>query len=120
MNTIDAYQNDVLLQIPYLQEFTLQKQLSEKKQQNTIFCGRGDSLAAAILAESFSNFKVRAIDPLDLSKNSSIIKNNQIYIISISGNTVSNVKIGNISKNLLNVLEGINLLKNHLGYVIIE
>ena len=99
MKTIEALENDILLQIPYFQEFTPQKQLSEKKQHNTIFCGSGDSLAAAMLAESFSNLKVRAIDPLDLLKNPSIIKNNPVYIISISGNTISNVKVGKISQN---------------------
>ena len=99
MKTIEALENDILLQIPYLQEFTLQKQLSEKNQHGTIFCGSGDSFAAAMLAESFSNFKVRAVDPLDLLKNPTIIKNNQIFIISISGNTSSNVKVAKITKN---------------------
>ena len=99
MKTIEALENDILLQIPYLEEFIPHKIISEKKQHKTIFCGSGDSLAAAMLAESFSNFKVRAADPLDLLKNHSIIKNNQIYIISISGNTISNVKVGKISKN---------------------
>ncbi len=99
MKTIEALENDILLQIPYLQEFTMQKQLSEKKQHKTIFCGSGDSLAAAMLAESFSNFKVRAIDPLDLLKNRTILKNNHVYIISISGNTASNVKVAKITKN---------------------
>ena len=99
MKTIEALENDILLQIPYLQEFAPQKKLSEKIQDNTIFCGSGDSLAAAMLAESFSDLKVRAIDPLDLLKNPPMIKNNPVYIISISGNTVSNVKVGKISKN---------------------
>lgn len=99
MKTIEALENDILLQIPYLQEFIPQKQLLEKTQHCAIFCGSGDSLAAAMLAESFSNLKVRAIDPLDLLKNSSIIKNNSVYIISISGSTISNVKVGKISKN---------------------
>jgi len=99
MKTIEALENDILLQIPYLQEFTLQKKLSEKMQHQTIFCGSGDSLAAAMLAESFSNFKVRALDPLDLLKNLTIIKNNKVYIISISGNTVSNINVAKKAKN---------------------
>jgi len=98
MKTIEALENDILLQIPYLQEFIPQKQLPQKKQNKTIFCGSGDSLAAAMLAESFSNFKVRAVDPLDLLKNRTIIKNNHVYVISISGNTVSNVKVAKIAK----------------------
>ncbi len=99
MKTIDAFENDILLQIPYLQTIKLQKQLSEKKQLRTIFCGSGDSLAASLLAEAFSNFRVKAADPLDLLKNNSIIKNNDVYLISVSGNTISNIKVAKNSKN---------------------
>lgn len=98
MNTIEALENDILLEIPYLQKFKHQKILSEKNQRKTIFCGSGDSLAASLLAEAFSNFQVRAADPLDLLKNKSIIKNNDVYLISISGNTISNVKVAKNSK----------------------
>jgi fructoselysine-6-P-deglycase FrlB-like protein len=96
MNTIDAFENDIFLQIPYLQKIKLQKQLSKKKQLRTIFCGSGDSLAASLLAEAFSNFRVKAADPLDLLKNKSIIKNKDVYLISVSGNTISNI---NVAKN---------------------
>ena len=81
MKTIEALENDILLQIPYLQKIKLQKLLSEKNQRKTIFCGSGDSFAAALLEEAFSNFRVRAADPLDLLKNKSIIKNNDVYLI---------------------------------------
>ena len=36
--------------------------LSQEQQKNTIFTGSGDSLASAMLAESFSDFKVRVLD----------------------------------------------------------
>ncbi len=101
MNTIEALENDILLQIPYLQKIKLQKPLSEKNQRKTIFCGSGDSLAAALLVEAFSNFQVRAVDPLDLLKNKSLIKNNFLYLISISGNTISNVKVAKNTKNAI-------------------
>lgn len=99
MKTIEAFEQDILLQAPYIQKIKLQKKLSIKKQKNTIFCGSGDSLAAALLAESFSNFRIRAADPLDLLKNRSIIKKNQVYIISISGNTVSNINVAKIAQS---------------------
>jgi len=99
MKTIEAFENDILLQIPFLQNMNLQKQLSFKKQQKTIFCGTGDSLTAALLAEAFSNYHTRATDPLDLLKNPSITKNKDAYIISISGNTSSNVKAAKLFKN---------------------
>lgn len=101
MKTIEALENDIFLQIPYLQNIKLQKMLSEKNQLNTIFSGSGDSLAAALLAEAFSNFRVRAIDPLDLLKNKSLIINNHLFLISISGNTISNVKVAKNAKNAI-------------------
>jgi fructoselysine-6-P-deglycase FrlB-like protein len=100
MKTLDAFENDIFLQIPYLQKIKLQKQLSKKKQLRTIFCGSGDSLAAALLAEAFSNYQVKAVDPLDLLKNKSLIKNNDIYLISISGNTISNIKVAKNSSTI--------------------
>jgi fructoselysine-6-P-deglycase FrlB-like protein len=103
MKTIEALENDVLLQIPHLKNIKLQKTLSKKNQLNAIFCGSGDSLAAALLAEAFSNFRVRAIDPLDLLKNKSIMKNNDIYLISISGNTISNVKVAKNAKSTISI-----------------
>jgi len=99
MKTIEAFENDILLQIPFLQNMNLQNQLPFKKQQKTIFCGTGDSLVAALLGEAFSNYYARAADPLDLLKNPSIIKNKDAYIISISGNTSSNVKAAKLFKN---------------------
>ncbi|MGQ0792379.1 MAG: sugar isomerase [Nitrosopumilaceae archaeon] len=98
MKTIEALENDILLQIPYLQKIKLQKPLTKKNQRKTVFCGSGDSFAAALLAEAFSNFRVRAADPLDLLKNKAMIKNNNVYLISISGNTISNVKVAKNAK----------------------
>ena len=99
MKTIEALENDILLQIPYLQEFSSQRKISKKLLPKTIFCGSGDSLAASMLAEAFSDFQVRAIDPLDLLKNKKILKNKQLYLISISGNTSSNIKTAKLAKN---------------------
>jgi len=108
MKTIEAFENDILLQIPFLQNMNLQNQLSFKKQQKTIFCGTGDSLAAALLAEAFSNYLTRAADPLDLLKNPSTIKNKDAYIISISGNTSSNVKAAKLFKNATAITSHLN------------
>jgi DNA-binding MurR/RpiR family transcriptional regulator len=99
MKTIDAFENDIFLQIPFLQKIKLQKPLSKAKQFRTIFCGSGDSFAASLLAESFSNFRVKAFDPLDLLKNKSIIKNKDVYLISVSGNTISNIRVAKNSKS---------------------
>ncbi len=99
MKTIEAFENDVKSQSKFLKKFKKQKPLSSNKQKNTIFTGSGDSLASAMLAESFSNFRVKSMDPLDLLKNKSITKNKTVYFVSISGNTISNIKVAKVAKS---------------------
>ncbi len=98
MHTIDAFEKDVELQKKFLKIFKKQKPLSEEDQRNTVFTGSGDSLASAMLAESFSNFRVKSMDPLDLLKNKSITKNKAVYFVSISGNTISNIRVAKQAK----------------------
>ena len=98
MQTIEAYENDIKMQQEFLTNFKKQKIISQNKQKNTIFTGSGDSLASAMLAESFSNFAVKAVDPLDLLKNNFISKNKTVYFVSISGNTISNIRVAKKSK----------------------
>jgi fructoselysine-6-P-deglycase FrlB-like protein len=98
MKTIDALEQDILLQIPFLHRFKAKKPIPIQKQQKTIVCGTGDSYAAALLCEAFSDYKIRAIDPLDLVKNQKLAKNH-IYLVSISGNTTSNIKAAKIAKH---------------------
>jgi fructoselysine-6-P-deglycase FrlB-like protein len=99
MSTIAAYEKEIMMQLEYLQNFKPQQMLSNSKQKKTIFCGTGDSYASALLAEVFSQFKAKAHDPLDLLKNKSLVKNHDLYLISISGNTVSNIRLGRLTKN---------------------
>ena len=74
MKTIEAYEKDIILQTQFLQIFKPQSPISKVSQQKTIFCGSGDSFAAALLAEAFSDLRVRAADPLELIKNKQIAK----------------------------------------------
>ncbi len=98
MKTIEAYENDIRLQSKFLKNFKAQKIIPTRQQKNTIFTGSGDSLSSAMLAEAFSNFTVRSIDPLDLLKNKSLLKNKTVYFVSISGNTISNIKVAKTAK----------------------
>jgi len=93
MNTIKAFEKDIDLQSDFLKSFKNQKILSTNQQTNTVFSGSGDSLVSAMLAESFSGGIVRAIDPLDLLKNKELVKSKHVYFVSISGNTISNIKV---------------------------
>lgn len=99
MDTIGAFENDIKLQTKLLEKLKLQKPLSPQQQNKTIFCGTGDSLASAMLAESFSDFRVRALDPLDIIKNKKLVQGKSVYFVSISGNTISNIKAARLAKN---------------------
>ena len=99
MHTIDAYEKDIELQLDFLKSFRKQKPLSGNLQKNVIFSGSGDSLVSAMLAEVFSNGAVRAFDPLDLYRNKSLAKSRHVYFVSISGNTIANVKVAKIAKS---------------------
>lgn len=98
MKTLEAYEKDIQLQSDFLKKFQKQKLLSESQQKSAIFTGSGDSLASAMLAESFSDFKVKYFDPLDLLKNKKIAKNADVYFVSISGKTVSNIKVAQVAR----------------------
>lgn len=98
MKTIEAFERDIILQTLFLQTFQPQSPLSDVSQRNSIFCGSGDSFAAAMLAEAHSDLKVRAVDPLDLLKNQQITKKHNVFLISISGNTLSNIKVAKLAR----------------------
>jgi len=98
MNTIEAYEKDIELQLDFLKSFRKQRSLSYNQQKDVIFSGSGDSLVSSMLAESFSGGIVRAMDPLDLYKNKQLVKSRHAYFVSISGNTITNIKVAKIAK----------------------
>ncbi|QMU54934.1 MAG: sugar isomerase [Nitrosopumilus sp.] len=98
MNSIEAYEKDIQMQLDFLKSFRQQKTLSARRQKNIIFSGSGDSLASALLAESMSDGVVRAMDPLDLYRNKKLVKSRHVYFISISGNTIANIKVAKMAK----------------------
>lgn len=98
MNTIEAYEKDINLQLNFLKSFRKPKPLSFNHKKNIIFSGSGDSLVSSMLAESFSDGMVKAVDPLDLYKNKQLVKSASIYFVSISGNTITNIKVAKLAK----------------------
>ncbi len=101
MNTIEAFEKDIHLQLDFLKSFKKQKSLSYNQQKHTLFSGSGDSLASSMLAESFSGGMVKAMDPLDLYQNKKLVKSKHVYFVSISGNTITNIKVAKISKRAI-------------------
>ena len=98
MNSIEAYEKDIESQISFLKSFKKQKPLSPNLQKSIFFTGSGDSLVSAMLAESFSNGIVKAMDPLDLYSNKQLVKSKHVYFVSISGNTITNIRVAGIAK----------------------
>ncbi len=98
MNSIVAYEKDIELQLDFLRSFKKQKIISQNIQKNILFSGSGDSLVSSMLAESFSNGMVKAMDPLDLYRNKELVKSKHVYFVSISGNTISNIKVAMTAK----------------------
>jgi len=101
MNSIDAYEKDICLESDFLKSFQPLKPLSKNQQKNTYFSGSGDSLVSSMLAESFSNGTVKAIDPLDLYRNKALAKSKNVYFVSISGNTITNINVAKITKRAI-------------------
>ena len=98
MNSIDAFEKDISLQLEFLKLFRCITPISVQKQKNILFSGSGDSLVSSMLAESFSSGKVHAMDPLDLYKNNDLVKTKSVYFVSISGNTITNIRTAKNAK----------------------
>lgn len=99
MRTIDAFETEISMQVDVAKNFVPQEKLGSSKQGRTIFCGTGDSYASSLLAEAFSANGARAYDPLDLIKNRGILAGKDLYLVSISGNTASNIRLANLHKS---------------------
>ena len=98
MKSIEAFEKDIDLQVNFLKSFHMQKPIPVNSQKNVFFSGSGDSLVSSMLAESFSKGIVKAMDPLDLYRNPELVKSKHVYFVSISGNTITNIKVAKIAK----------------------
>lgn len=99
VSTIAAFEKEIKMQPKFLEKLVPHKPLSVEKQKRAIFCGTGDSFLSAKIGEIFSDFRAKAFDPLDLIKNKRLLKDHDLYLISISGNTISNVKLAKTAKS---------------------
>ncbi len=99
MSSITAFESEIKMQIEFLQNFRPLKPLTNSEQKRTVFCGTGDSFAVAQIAQVFSGYKVKSLDPLELPETNSTFDSHNIYLISISGNTISNVRVAKRYRN---------------------
>ena len=93
MESMAAYTTDLNRQVAAINSFTGPPPLSKTGLRSAIFTGSGDSLAAAMLAEALSGYVAQAIDPLELYRNPSMIGNRGLYIVSVSGRTITNIRL---------------------------
>ncbi|MCE2508745.1 MAG: sugar isomerase [Nitrosopumilaceae archaeon] len=93
MESLAAYLRDMDLQAAAADGFAAPERLSEDEQRRAVFTGSGDSLAAAMLAEAFSDYRVRALDPREIGRNPRIVAGRSLYIVSVSGRTAANVRL---------------------------
>ena len=98
MNSVEAFEKDISLQLDFLKSFRKKDIIPVQKQKDIFFSGSGDSLISSMLAEVFSSGMVSAMDPLDLYKNKDLVKIKHVYFVSISGNTITNVKTATHAK----------------------
>src|SRR5919202_1115241 len=98
MNSINAMEKEIRSQIDYLSKLGLPGQMDL---DDCLFIGSGDSYAAALVALYASNYKIVCYSPAEIVSNPEIIKENyyrRIYIVSVSGNTRSNILAAKISR----------------------
>lgn len=95
MSTIEAYRNEIHMQLGYLTDIGsgLPDTIPAADQSRCIFAGSGDSMAAAMLAEAFSHGRARAMDPTDIIRGGRLTDLGRVYLISISGNTIANIRV---------------------------
>lgn len=91
--SISLMEHDMRLQCQYIDEFKAPDPLPHDELDTAIFTGSGDSLAAAMLAEAHSGLAAKAADPLDMAKNGFLLHGRRLFIVSISGRTISNIRV---------------------------
>lgn len=90
--SLDVMEADMAREPAAVSAFVPPPALSPAMQRRAVFCGSGDSLAACMLAEAVSRHGARAADPLDLLKFPRAAEDRDLYVVSVSGRTISGVR----------------------------
>lgn len=89
-------EDEMKSQIETLPRFTsrLQKDRQEKVDPSrTVFTGSGDSYAAALFAQEFSENRAMGSDPYELLRSINRVRGKSLVIISVSGKTRTNLEL---------------------------
>jgi fructoselysine-6-P-deglycase FrlB-like protein len=93
MNAIEAMQAEIGYQVR-----DLQNQELSPPGRNCLFVGSGDSYVAGLAAQHLSGSRALCCYPADLIQNPSIANDRSVYIVSISGNTKTNILAARVAK----------------------
>lgn len=94
MNSIEALEAEIRNQTSNVSKFRLRN--SPKR---CLFVGAGDSYAAGLAAQRAFASKAMCCNPLDFVDDPSIGEGRTVYIISISGRTVANIRAAKVARN---------------------
>lgn len=103
MNTIEAFEQDIIYQITDLKKLLHSlniKQISIDQQERSVFTGAGDSFAAALVTELASNNRIHCVDPTVIYVNPLTVKDRFLYTISVSGNTKANIAAARVANKV--------------------
>ncbi len=110
MNTIDAYEQEVMMQLDELPRVLKELEskdiwLSKDEQCRAVITGSGDSYAAALAVERLSSFRIRCIDPYEFvsvacNRDNYMQERSIIYIISVSGETRASIDAAKSAKGM--------------------
>jgi fructoselysine-6-P-deglycase FrlB-like protein len=93
MNAIEAMQAEIEYQVQDLHKLELPSPVS-----NCLFVGSGDSYIAGLAAQYYSGSHAICCSPIDIIKNHLLVKRRNLIIVSISGNTRTNILAAKIAK----------------------
>lgn len=93
MNAIEAMQAEIEYQVQDLHKLELLSPIS-----NCLFVGSGDSYIAGLAAQYYSGSHAICCSPIDIIKNHLLVKRRNLIVVSISGNTRTNILAAKIAK----------------------
>src|ERR671910_1594119 len=94
MNAIDAMQAEIEYQVQDLHNLNL----SSPWVRDSLFVGSGDSYVAGLAAQYFSGSHAICCYPIDIINNPLLAERRNLFIVSISGNTLANILAAKIAK----------------------
>jgi glutamine---fructose-6-phosphate transaminase (isomerizing) len=97
MNSIKAMEKEIGYQVEDLPKLSLPKQANVDE---CLIMGSGDSYVAALITQYVSDYRAACCTPVEVSINPKIVRNRRLYIVSVSGNTRSNILAAKKSRKL--------------------